>query len=190
MFPPGMLGRWEDAPAYKPDLHKARRLLKEAGYPDGFEATFLIWPTEENRTIAEVIQSELKKIGIKVDVKSMEVGAFNEATKKGEDNNFYISFFATTVDPGYATEWFTCGQAWNLSQWCNPEYDKLWKQADEELNPQKRAELYVKIQKIIDKDCWAIWLANGVRAIGMRKNVKHGKLFPNGRLASWLMDKE
>ena len=189
MFPPGMLGYWKDAPAYKIDLNKAKELLREAGYPDGFKATFLMWPTEENRIIAEVVKADLKKIGIDVDIDVKEVGAFNEATKKGE-NDFHISFFATTVDPGYATQWFTTGQAWNLSQWSNPEYDKLLKKAESEMDLQKRAELYVKAQKLIDKDCWAIWLTNGVKTVATQKNVNIGKIFPNARLAPWTMSKD
>ena len=189
MFPPGMLGYWEDAPVYKVDLNRAKELLKEAGYPDGFKATFLMWPTEENRIIAEVVKADLEKIGIDVDIDVKEVGAFNEATKKGE-NDFHISFFATTLDPGYATQWFITDQAWNLSQWSNPEYDKLLKDAESEMDSQKRAQLYVKAQKLMDKDCWAIWLTNGVETVATQKNINIGEIFPNGRLAPWIISKD
>lgn len=190
MFPPGMLGRWEDAPIYEPDLDKAKALLVEAGYPDGagLEVTFLMWPQDENTIIGEVVKSQLEKIGITVNVVVEEVGAFNESTTSGKDNNFHISFFATTVDPGYATSWFICEEKWNLSKWCNPEYDALWKQADAEMDPQKRADLYVEMQKIIDQDAWAIWLTYDVEAVVMQKYVKPGELFPNGRLAPWQME--
>jgi peptide/nickel transport system substrate-binding protein len=190
MFPPGMLGRWEDAPAYQPDLEKAKALLVEAGYPGGagLELTFLAWTAEENTIIGEVVKSQLEKIGITVNVVVEEVGAFNEATNAGKDNNFYIQFYTTTVDPGYTTEWFQCGQTWNPSQWCNPEYDALWKQADAEMDPVKRAALYVEMQKIVDKDVWAIWLTYDVEAVAMQKYVIPGGLFPNGRLAPWQMD--
>ena len=190
ILPPGVLGYWEDAPCYEPNLVKAKALLEEAGYADGFEVTFLTWPSEENTIIAEVVKAQLKKVGIDVNIVVNEVGAFNEAACAGRDNNFHISFFATTVDPGYAAQWFTCGQKWNLSQWCNPEYDALAKEADAEMDPQKRAELYVEMQKLIDEDCWAIWLTYGVRGVALRKGVQAGKLFPNGRLAPWQMDVE
>ncbi len=190
MFPPGMLGRWEDAPVYKPDLDKAKALLTEAGYPDGkgLVVTFLMWTNETNTIIGEVVKSQLEKIGITVNVVSVEVGAFNDATTAGKDNNFHISFFATTVDPGYATSWFICEEKWNLSKWCNPEYDALWKQADAEMDPPKRADLYVQMQKIIDQDAWAIWLTYDVVATAMQKYVEPGELYPNGRLAPWQMD--
>jgi peptide/nickel transport system substrate-binding protein len=188
MFPPGMLGRWEDAPAYKPDLAKAKSELAAAGYPNGFNVTFLMWTSDTNTIIGEVVKSQLEKIGINVTVVVEEVGAFNTATTSGKDNNFHISFFATTVDPGYATEWFQCGQKWNLSKWCNPQYDALWKQADAEMDPQKRAALYVQMQEIIDQDAWAIWLTNDVVATAMQKYVDPGQIFPNGRLAPWQMD--
>lgn len=188
MFPPGMLGRWADAPAYKPDLAKAKADLAAAGYPNGFDVTFLMWTSDTNTIIGEVVKSQLAKIAINVNVVTQEVGAFNTATTSGKDNNFHISFFATTVDPGYATEWFQCGQKWNLSKWCNPEYDALWKQAAAEMDPQKRADLYVQMQKIIDADAWAVWLTNDVIATGMQKYVVPGAVFPNGRLAPWQME--
>ncbi len=190
MFPPGMLGRWADAPAYQPDLVKAKALLAAAGYPGGvgLNVTFLMWTDQTNTIIGEVVKSQLEKIGITVNVVSEEVGAFNDATTSGKDNNFHISFFATTVDPGYATEWFQCDQKWNLSKWCNPQYDTLWKQADAEMDPVKRAALYVQMQKIIDQDAWAIWLTNDVVATAMQKYVIPGEIFPNGRLAPWQMD--
>jgi peptide/nickel transport system substrate-binding protein len=190
MFPPGMLGRWEDAPAYQPDLVKAKALLTEAGYPDGkgLVVTFLMWTDQTNTIIGEVVKSQLEQIGITVNVVSEEVGAFNDATNAGKDNNFYIQFYTTTVDPGYTTEWFQCGQTWNPSQWCNPQYDALWMQADAEMDPVKRAALYVQMQKIIDQDAWAIWLTNDVVATAMQKYVIPGEIFPNGRLAPWQMD--
>ena len=190
MFPPGMLGRWADAPAYQPDLVKAAALLTQAGYPGGkgLNVTFLMWPDQTNTIIGEVVKSQLAKVGITVKVVVEEVGAFNASTTSGKDNNFHISFFATTVDPGYATEWFQCDQKWNLSKWCNPAYDALWKQADAEMDPTKRADLYVQMQKIIDQDDWAIWLTNDVVAVAMQKYVIPGELFPNGRLAPWQMD--
>lgn len=190
MFPPGMLGRWEDAPAYQPDLVKAKALLTEAGYPDGkgLVVTFLMWTDQTNTIIGEVVKSQLEQIGITVNVVSEEVGAFNDATNAGKDNNFYIQFYTTTVDPGYTTEWFQCGQTWNPSQWCNPQYDTFWKQADAEMDPVKRAALYVQMQKIIDQDAWAIWLTNDVVATAMQKYVLPGEIFPNGRLAPWQMD--
>lgn len=190
MFPPGMLGRWEDAPAYQPDLVKAKALLTDAGYPDGkgLVVTFLMWTDQTNTIIGEVVKSQLEQIGITVNVVSEEVGAFNDATNAGKDNNFYIQFYTTTVDPGYTTEWFQCGQTWNPSQWCNPQYDTFWKQADAEMDPVKRAALYVQMQKIIDQDAWAIWLTNDVVATAMQKYVIPGEIFPNGRLAPWQMD--
>ncbi|MFH1909294.1 MAG: hypothetical protein ABIL11_18250, partial [Chloroflexota bacterium] len=60
----------------------------------------------------------------------------------------------------------------------------LWKQADAEMDPQKRADLYVEMQKIIDKDVWAIWLTYDVEAVAMQKSVMPGELF---QMVDWLL---
>jgi peptide/nickel transport system substrate-binding protein len=191
MFPKGMLGRWEDAPAYEPDLEKAKALLADAGYPDGAslgELTFLMWQGEDTAIIGEVVKSQLAQIGINVKVESVEVGLFNDMTTSGKGNNFHISFFATTVDPGYATEWFQCEQTWNLSKWCNPTYDELWQKGASEMDTQKRADIYTEMQKIIDQDIWAIWLTNDVKAVTTQIDLDPGEIFPNGRVAPWQME--
>ncbi|MCG2821502.1 MAG: ABC transporter substrate-binding protein, partial [Candidatus Atribacteria bacterium] len=71
-----------------------------------------------------------------------------------------------------------------------PEYDKLLKDAESEMDSQKRAQLYVKAQKLMDKDCWAIWLTNGVETVATQKNINIGEIFPNGRLAPWIISKD
>ncbi len=186
ILPPGMLGHWKDAPAYKVDLKKAKQLLKEGGKPDGFKAALYIWPDEQVRITAEVIKADLAKIGVDVDIQIKEVGAFNKATTSGEPD-MYISYFNTTIDPSYAFSWFLSDQEWNLSKWKNKEFDKLFQQGMAEPDPKKRANIYLSAQKLIDEDCWAIWLTNGVKVTVTQKDVDQGPLYPNGRLAPWAM---
>jgi len=191
VLPPGMLGHWEDAPCYEQDLEKAKAFLKEAGYPDGFKTSCYIWSSEKARIIAEVLQSQLRQVGIDMEIKELEVGAFNETSNLGK-TDMHVQFFATTLDPGYATQWFTCDRVgkkygWNAAQWCSKEYDKLWGRAESMLDQEKRADLYVKMQKLIDESAWAIWLTNGVRATVNRNSLDLGELYPNGSLAPWLI---
>ncbi len=186
MLPPGMLGYWKDAPVYKVDLKKAKQLLKEGGKPNGFKSDLLVWTDDRAKIAAEVIKADLAKIGVDVDIQVKEVGAFNEATNKGE-SNMHIQFFTTTIDPGYAMSWFTTGNTWNPSQWSNKTYDELLKKGMAESDLKKRAQIYIDAQKEIDKDCWAVWITHGVQVRVAHKNVDINELYPNGRLAPWTM---
>jgi len=184
MLPPGMLGEWKEAPVYGVDLKKAKELLKEGGKPDGFEVTLLVWTDDRAKIAAEVIKANLSEIGVKVNIQIKEVGAFNEASNKGEPN-LYIQYFTTTIDPGYATSWFTTGNGWNPSQWSNKRYDDLMNAGMSEIDTGKRAQIYIDAQKEIDKDCWAIWLTHGSKIRVAQENIDIGPLYPNGRMAPW-----
>ncbi len=186
ILPPGLLGHWEDAPAYKVDLKKAKELLKAGGKPDGFKAKLYIWPDEQVKVTAEVIKADLARIGVDIDIQIKETGAFNKATTTGEPH-MYLSYYNTTIDPSYAFSWFFSGEEWNLSKWSNPTYDKLCTQGMTEADPVQRAALYVDAQKEMDKDAWAIWLTHGVRVTAAQNYVDLGSLYPDGRLAPWMM---
>ncbi len=184
ILPPGLLGHWKDAPAYQVDLAKAKQLLKEGGKPDGFKTNLYIWPDEQVRITAELIKADLALIGVDVEILIKEVGAFNDATTSGEPD-MYLSYFNTTIDPSYAFSWFISGEKWNLSKWANKTYDNLIDAGMKEPDNEKRAAIYVDAQKEMDKDCFAIWMTNGVRVVAGRSNVDLGALYPDGRLAPW-----
>ena len=186
LIPPGMLGYWKDAPDYKVDLKKAKQLLKEGGKADGFKTDLWVWNDDKAKIVAEIIKEELSNVGIDVDIVVKEVGAFNEGTNKGE-SSMHIQFFTTTIDPGYATSWFTTGNSWNPGQWSNKTYDSLIEKGMAESDLNTRAKIYIDAQKEIDKDCWAVWLTHDVQIVAAQKNVDLNKIYPNGRIAPWIV---
>ncbi|MCK4394172.1 hypothetical protein KAX17_14830 [Candidatus Bipolaricaulota bacterium] len=186
-IPKGTLGYWEDAPHYEQNFDKAREFLKEAGYPEGFKITFYIWSGEDARIIAEVYKAQLAKVGIEVEIVEGEIGAFNEGTNKGETDS-YAQFFGAGVDPAFNSEWWQSSSTWNPSQWRNPEWDELFEKAEREMDPQKRVEMYIEMQKMIDEAAWAIWLTYGVRLSVTQTYVDLGTPFPDGHLTPWTMD--
>lgn len=182
---PGILGYWKDAPLYKPDLAKARELLKEGGEPNGYKATIQVY-NDTTQTIAEVAKAEAARVGIDLEIVRHEPGAFNQANQKGT-YNLFIDNWSSAIDAGYTMGWFIKGATWNVTHWENNEFDHLMTEARKEMDPAKRALLYEKAQKIMDQQCFAIWLTHGVRAFAATKALNLGKVFPNGRLAPWTM---
>jgi peptide/nickel transport system substrate-binding protein len=185
VLPPGLPDYWSDAPVYKQDIEKAKRLMKKAGKSGGFKAKLFIPSNDAERIMAEVIKADAAKAGIDVVIEVKEIGAFNDAANKGE-TDAYIQFYTSTIDPYYIMQWFA-GESWNPSQWRNAEFTELIKKGASEIDPQKRNQIYVDAQKLTDKDCWAIWLTHGTKVWIAQNNVNIGSIYPNGRMTPWTM---
>ncbi len=161
MLASDILGYWEDAPAYQPDLERARALLAEAGYPDGFSTTLITDDVPVHQQSAAIVQQQLRRVGIEADIRIVQ-SMFETIGQGGAEGLHYASFSAV-LDPGYWFEWFSCDQigAWNYWQWCNEEFDALKEQAARTAEPEERAERYVRMQQLIDEDVAAVWVTNG-----------------------------
>lgn len=163
LIAPGMpVGYWKDAPVHKRDLKVAKEHLKAA---DAVGMKIEIQVSDGlpgSTTLAEVVQSDLEEVGFEVKVDVQESGVFNQATPKAnaEKQLFYMSF-ATKPDPGWSTVWFTCDQVdeWNWMSWCNKEYDRLHEAALTETESERRHDMYVKMQQLMEQDAVALWVA-------------------------------
>ena len=185
VLPPGLPDYWKDAPAYKQDIAKAKALMAEAGKSDGFAVKLFIPANDAEKIMAEVIKAQAAQAGIEVIIEVKEIGAFNEAANKGQ-SDAYIQFYTSTIDPNYIMQWFA-GESWNPSQWRNAEFASLIKAGASEIDPAERKKIYTTAQKLMDEDCWAVWLTHGTKFWVAGSTVNMGAIYPNGRLAPWQM---
>jgi len=169
-------GFWEDAPVYKPDLQKAKKLLAEAGYPHGFTVTMpacRYYGMEPE--VGAVVQRQLKKVGINVKIPVLEIAAFWDEHNPGSKGKYpiFVQEWGMPPFPEQILCWFTSDQIgkWNLMKWSNPEYDELLEKAAREPDPEKRAKYYVQMQKLMDEDVVAIWIDYGLIAKAWRTNL-------------------
>ena len=187
-IPLDSIGHWKEAPRRQQEIEKAQQLLFNAIGKKKLKVDLLIMPSETDRIIADIVQENLKQIGIDVSLNVQEVNRSVQLAGQGKCD-LYLTFFTGVMDPSTVLNWFHSGERWNFSQWNNAAYDRLIEQADFEMNPKKRAKIYIQAQKIIDQDCWAVWLTNGAGILLRQRHVDTGKTFPDGSLAPWLIDK-
>lgn len=183
LVPPGLVGHWADAPCYERDVVKAKSYLAAAGL-ETLDLRLDLQDTTKYRSIAEIVQQNLKEVGINVEINPMEsstywTNTFGEESVK--NNELMISNFSMQPDPTWATMWFTCDQVsvWNAMAWCNEEYDTLHAEAMITTNLEERAQKYIDMQKIWDEDAIAVFTTHGALPYAYKTTIKPA-LTPNG----------
>jgi oligopeptide transport system substrate-binding protein len=151
-IPPGML-------AHNPEIGlkfnpaEARRLLSEAGYPDGkgLPSIVLGYNTdEEKKLVAEAIQSMWQKhLGVVVKIENQEWKVFLKKLQNDPFPVFRAGWGADYPDPDNFMKLFTSNSGNNHGRWKNTHYDQLLEIAARELDPKKRGKIYDDAQKLL-----------------------------------------
>jgi len=135
------------------DLEQARRLLAEAGYPDGrgFPTLNLMFNTlESHRAVAEAVQQMWKKnLNIDVELENQEWKVYidNQRTLNYEVGRY--AWIGDYVDPNSFLDMFLSGGGNNQTGWSNKEYDRLLAEAGQTGDPQQRYELFQQAEAIL-----------------------------------------
>ncbi|MBU2513154.1 ABC transporter substrate-binding protein [bacterium] len=141
-------------PAYKDftgkfpyDLNKAKKLLAEAGYPDGFNATIKLPPPSYARRGGEIIASQLAKIGIKLEIIPVEWAQWIDQVFKNKDYDLTIVSHTEPMDIGiYARKDY-------YFNYDNPKIQALMVELDATVETGKRYQLLGEAQQIVSDDC-------------------------------------
>ena len=187
---PQVLGYWKDAPKTKRDVPAAKKLLADAGLPQGFKCRMVIQNQPVFQTMALVARALLAEAGITLEVDALESGAFFSAGKgdAGKSLDTVMIRFNGKMDPNFLAQWFTTSQIgiWNWQRWSDPAFDDLLAQASAELDAPKRAALIVEAQKRMGASQAFIWLTWDVSVFVARNWLKPA-LLPSG--IDWQLDR-
>jgi peptide/nickel transport system substrate-binding protein len=187
-MPPSIAGYNDDIKPYDFDLNKAKQLLAQAGFPNGFKTTLWAMPNPrpympEPSKIAEAIAHNLKEIGIDAEIKTIEWTTYLDKVKKGE---FPMYMLGWTGDNGDADNFLytllstdAIGSN-NNSFYSNPEVDKLLKQAQTVTDESQRNELYKQAQVLIHEDAPWVPLVHSRPALVGKSSIKGFKPHPTG----------
>ncbi|MEX0804068.1 MAG: peptide ABC transporter substrate-binding protein [Candidatus Binatia bacterium] len=151
-IPPGMLAHNSKigVPFNPPE---ARRLLREAGYPDGkgFPRVVLAYNTDEvHKLVAEAVQGMWERnLGVVVALENQEWKVYLKKLQNDPPHVFRLGWGADYPDPDNFMKLFTANSGNNSTRWKNPRYDQLIELAARELDPKKRAKHYDEAQKIL-----------------------------------------
>src|SRR5688572_10612668 len=186
--------------AFEHNPQKAAELLEEAGWidsngdgvreKDGVELrlVFLTSIQPLRQAAQEQVKKDLESIGFAVELKQVDASIFLGPPKNTTDTRrqFYtdleeFAFSNKSPDPtAYMAAW-VCDQAaqkendWSLPNWsryCNPEFDTLFHQAVAELDPEKRTELFVRMNELLIEDVAVIPLVNTTQPMAISVDIK------------------
>ncbi len=188
------------------NLDKANQLLDEAGWtrgPDGVRTKDgkrmkVVYQTSINslrQKTQAIIKRSLEQIGIECELKSVDQSVYFNNDPANPDNypHFYTDLQMYTSGPSspdpqdFMINWVSTEAAqkanqWrgrNIERWQNPEYDKLWKEAETELDPVKRAALFIKMNDMVVQSYVVIPL------VARRGTICAGTRLSGMELTSW-----
>ncbi|AVQ16837.1 ABC transporter, substrate-binding protein, family 5 [Fusobacterium gonidiaformans 3-1-5R] len=169
---------------YQQNLEKAKALLAEAGYRDGFKTEIWINDNPTRRDIAVILQDQLKQVGIDVEVKTLEWGAYLDGTARGDHQMFILGWGTVTADPDYGINNLvstkTVGAAGNRSFYSNPKVDELLQKGRSTIDPEARKAIYEEIQVILQEDLPMYYIVYPKKTVGMQKYIEGFKFNPAG----------
>jgi len=184
-------GQWSYNKAIKDDAFnpaEAKKLLTAAGYPNGFSTDLWAMPVQRPynpnaKRIAELMQADLAKIGVKAEIRSFEWGEYRKRMQNGEHQMGMMGWVGDNGDPdNFLNTLLGCASARsngsNVAKFCYKPFDDLVLKAKQVTNLQERTRLYEKAQVVFKEQAPWFTIAHAVQIAPVRKEVVGYKLSP------------
>jgi peptide/nickel transport system substrate-binding protein len=175
-FPKGVAGGYvEGLPQYGYDPDKAKALLTQAGYPDGFSISFKAPDGRylQDKAVAEAVAGQLEKVGIKADLETVEWSTYVQGIVGRKYELFLLSQGGLQVGPAVQTNWSSRikGIAWQ--GYTNAMADELIDAAAKQVDVQKRTATYEQLMRLEWDDSPWIFLYHQQDIYGVGSRVKN-----------------
>ena len=164
---------------YKKDLEKAKSLMKEAGYTDGFDLTITV-PNNygPHQTTAEVIVEDLKQIGIRAKINLIEFTSWVSDCYNKRNYQATVVAVDGTLAPN---SWFAknvSNSPNNFTNYKNSQFDKLFAQAKATTSEQDKVSKYKEMQKILADDAASVYIQDPANLIAVNKKLAGYTCYP------------
>ena len=159
---------------------RARQLLGDAGYPDGFDLDIWVMPIQRDynpnaKKMALLLQQNLRDIGIGVRIVNYDWEVFSSRVGRGEHDTVLLGWAADNADPdNFFRPLLSCQAKYagtNRSMWCDPAFDKLIDDARLSSIQEQRMILYQQAQNYLNEKMPLLPIAHGMKMQALRSNI-------------------
>lgn len=180
-LPPSLWGYNDDIEDYKYDLEKAKQLLAEAGYPNGFEFDLWYMPVArpyfpQPKMVAQAMQYYFGEIGVTANLKSVDWGTYLDMYYADELPTYLLGWTGDNGDPDNFL-YVLIDPTQNNFGYENDELHQILLEAQRTVDKERRIELYMEAQEIIHDD--AVWVPVAHSTPPLVKKTKVKNYIPN-----------
>lgn len=172
---PSVFGYSKDAKKYSFDVAKAKELLAQAGYPNGFKTKIWLNDNTVRRDIAVILQDQLKQIGIDLQIEILEWGSYLDRLARGEHDMFLLGWTSSPDSDSALYALFHSknhGSSGNRTYFTNSRMDQLLDLGRESTVPEDRIKYYKEAQDIVQEEVPMLVLVYPYDNVGLQKTIK------------------
>ena len=165
---------------YTPDLERARQLLSDAGYPDGFSMTITV-PSNYQPHIdtAQVLVNQLSQIGVTAEIQLVEWGTWLSDVYAGRQfQSTVVGVDASNMTARALLERFASTADNNFINYNNPEYDALFAQALSTFDDAGQTAVYKEMLKNLSDNAANVYIQDLADLVAVRKGLTGLRFYP------------
>ena len=165
---------------YPHDVAKAKELLTQAGYPDGFDMTISVPNNyQPHMDTAEVVAEQLREAGINVTIQPVEWSTWLDTIYNGRQfQATVVGVDAANMTARAMLERFTSDYAKNFINYSNPAYDALFQQAINATDEATQTDLYKQMETMLADTAANVYIQDLCDLVAMRQDLGGLKFYP------------
>ena len=169
----GILGFNPDVKAFPYDVAKAKQLLAEAGYPNGFEID-MNGPRGRyagDRDVLTAVADQLQKVAVKANLNAMEPTVWNTKLGQGQVGPMFMIAWFSNGDPALALSWFTTKSSLGV-YYNDPTFEKLMSDGNGTIDTDKRKQIYLQAMQYMNDHAMALFMYQPSTFYAIKKKVQ------------------
>ena len=190
-IPAGNYYAVESSPYVGRDVERARELLEEAGYGDGFDFDLYVTSTYDFlRTPAEIIQANLADIGVTANIVAEDWSIYLPTVQEGDFDATILGESGQSDPDDFLFDVFHTGGGGNFGEFTSPELDALLEEGRRASSQEERERIYEEAQALVLEEAPHIFLFHSAQYEALQSYVRGFEHFPNtsylGLRTTWL----